>query len=243
MTKSAVSSRGPRHALWTPLPAPRRAGDVLLVRARTTELVPWARTVEAAWLDPAERARRDGFLREQDRDAFLARRCLLRAVLAERLGTGPAAVPLGPAPGAAGRRGRPGVPGLHFSLSSSGGHVLLATGSRELGIDIEAVPDLAGAEQMSRVLHPAERRRLAWTRRGRRPAAVARVWARKESLLKALGTGLSRDPAVDRVGAGRFPRNPLPGWRILDLPLGSGGADARAALTVSEPWTDRRAPG
>ncbi|MFE7632039.1 4'-phosphopantetheinyl transferase family protein [Kocuria sp. NPDC057446] len=243
MTTSPVSSRGPRHALWTPLPAPCRADDVLLVRAYVSELVPWARGVEAAWLDPVERARRDGFLREQDREAFLARRCLLRAVLAERLRTEPAAVPLGPAPGAAGRRGRPGVPGLHFSLSSSGGHVLLATGPRELGIDVEAVPDLAGAEQMSRVLHPAERRRLAWTRRGRRPAAAARVWARKESLLKAMGAGLSRDPAVDRVGAGRSPRNPLPGWRILDLPLGPGGADARAALTVSEPWTDRRARG
>lgn len=225
---------------WAPLPAPRRAGDVTLVRARVPELVPWARTVEASWLDPAERARRDRFLRDEDREAFLARRCLLRAVLAERLGTEPAVVPLGPAPGAAGRNGRPAVPGLHFSLSSSGGHVLLATGPRELGIDVEAVPDLAGAEQMSRILHPAERRRLAWTRRRRRPAAVARVWARKESLLKAMGTGLSRDPSVDRVGAGRSPGHPLPGWRILDLPLGPGGEDARAALTVSEPWTDRR---
>jgi 4'-phosphopantetheinyl transferase len=149
-------------------------------------------------------------------------------------------VPLGPAPGAAGRHGKPGVPGLHFSLSSSGGHVLLATGPRELGIDVERIPDLAGAEQMSSILHPAERRRLAWTRRRRRPAAVARVWARKESLLKAMGAGLSRDPSVDRVGAGRFPGHPLPGWRILDLPLGPDGADARAALTVSEPWTDRR---
>lgn len=230
----------PPDPLWAPVPAPRRAGDVTLVRAHVPDLVPWARTVQASWLDPAERVRRDGFLREEDREAFLARRCLLRAVLAERLGTEPAAVPLGPAPGAAGRRGKPAVPGLHFSLSSSGGHVLLATGPRELGIDVERIPDLAGAEQMSLVLHPAERRRLAWTRRRRRPAAVARVWARKESLLKALGAGLSRDPAVDRVGAGRFPGHPLPGWRILDVPLAPGGEEARAALTVREPWTDRR---
>ena len=217
---------------WEELPAPRRAGDVALVRASVPALVPWARTVAAQWLDPAERARRDGFRRAEDRDAFLARRCLLRAVLAERLGTDPASVPIGPAPGAAGRRGKPAVPGLHFSQSSAGGHVLLATGPRELGIDVEQVPDLAGAELMSRVLHPAERRRLAWTLRRRRPAAVARVWVRKESLLKALGTGLSRDPSLDHVGAGRFPRRPLPGWRVLDLDLGPAGADVRAALTV-----------
>ncbi len=220
---------------WETLEAPRRARDVALVRARLPELVPWARTVQDDWLDPAERARRDGYRRAEDREAFLARRCLLRAVLAERLRTEPAAVPLGPAPGAAGRRGKPAVPGLHFSLSSAGGQVLLATAAREVGLDVERVPDPAGAEQMSRILHPAERRRLAWTLRRRRPAVVARVWARKESLLKALGTGLSRDPSLDRVGTGRFPTRPLPGWRVLDLDLGPDGRDLRAALTVREP--------
>lgn len=219
---------------WQPVAAPRRAGDVRVVRALLPELVPWAHTVSGSWLDPAEQERRDAFRHDADREAFLARRCLLRAVLAERLGTAPADVPLGPAPGAAGRRGKPGVPGLHFSLSSGGGHVLVATGPRELGVDVERVPGPSGAEQMARVLHPAERRRLARTRRRRRPAATARVWARKESLLKALGTGLSRDPSLDRVGAGRFPRRPLPGWRILDLDLGPGGEDVRAALTVRD---------
>lgn len=219
---------------WAQIPVPRRAGDVTVVRAFVPELVPWARTVAPSWLDPAERRRRDGFVHEEDREAFLVRRCLLRAVLAERLETGPAAVPLGPAPGAPGRRGKPGVPGLHFSLSSSGGHVLVATGPRELGVDVERVPDLAGAERMSRALHPAERRRLALTRRRRRPAATARVWARKESLLKALGTGLSRDPSADNVGAGRSPGRPLPGWRILDLDIGPGGEGVRAAITVRE---------
>ena len=240
MTEVPAWSWGPLPPPWTALPAPRRAGGVAVVQAHLPDLVPWARTVEAFWLDPAEQARRDRFLREADRDAFLARRCLLRAVLAERLGIEPAAVPLAPAPGAAGRHGKPAVPGLHFSLSSSGGHILIAIGPRDLGIDVERVPDFVGGEQMSAILHPAERRRLAWTSRRRRPAAVARVWALKESLLKAMGVGLSRDPSVDRVGAGRFPGHPLPGWRILDLPLGSGGEDARAALTVSEPWTDRR---
>ncbi|MFI7483736.1 4'-phosphopantetheinyl transferase family protein [Kocuria sp. M1R5S2] len=220
--------------VWGRPAPPRRAADVQLVHALVPDLVPWARTVADEWLDPDELRRRDGFAREADREAFLARRCLLRAVLSERLGTEPAAVPLGPAPGAAGRRGRPGVPGLHFSLASSGGHVLVATGPRELGIDVEQVPAPEAAARMARVLHPAERRRIAWTRRSRRPAVVARVWARKESLLKAVGTGLSRDPSLDRVGAGRRPAGPLPGWRILDLALGPAGEDVRAALTVRE---------
>ena len=35
---------------WEELPAPRRAGDVALVRASVPELVPWARTVAAPLL-------------------------------------------------------------------------------------------------------------------------------------------------------------------------------------------------
>lgn len=206
-----------------------------LVLASVAELAPWAHAAAPAWLDEAERRRLNGFAHGRDREAFLVRRCLLRAVLAEQLGTDPAAVPLGPLPGPAGRHGKPGVPGVHFSVSFSGAHVLLVTGPRELGVDVEQVPDPAAAERMTRVLHPAERRRLAWTPRRRRPAAAARTWARKESLLKALGTGLARDPALDRVGAGRFPARALPGWRTMDVDLGPAAPGARAALTLRRP--------
>lgn len=220
---------GPR---WAALAPPEEAGEVALVRALVHELAPWARTVAGTWLSAGEKARRDRLVRAVDQEAFTARRCLLRAVLAERLDTDPAAVTITAAPGPAGRHGKPGVPGLHFSLSASGEHVLLATGPRELGVDVEGVPDLATAQRMIGVLHPTEQRELARVRRSRRAAAVTTVWVRKESLLKAIGTGLSRDPSVDDVGAGRRSRQPVPGWRILDLDLGATCEDMRAALTV-----------
>nr|WP_276607400.1 4'-phosphopantetheinyl transferase superfamily protein [Kocuria sediminis] len=114
--------------------------------------------------------------------------------------------------------------------------VLVATAEREVGVDVEHVQDPAAAEQVLSLLHPAEIAALRALPAADRPAAVTTVWARKEALLKALGSGLFRDLSVDDVGAGPVPGRPVADWRILDLALPPGPSpareDVRAALTV-----------
>ena len=59
----------------------------------------------------------------------------------------------------------------------------------------------AQADSLLRVLHAADRARLANEPERRRPRAVTDAWVRLEALLKARGTGLSIDPSTVSVGA------------------------------------------
>lgn len=166
---------------------------------------------ELAWLSAEERERGARFLRAQDRRAFLARRCFLRAVLASYLGCSPEEIAY-----AQGEHGKPRLasPGgeLSFSLSRSGEWILLGLSrGRELGVDVERGDGLADARDLERVaeraLTAAERARLARLPAAERARALLRAWTRKEALLKALGTGLAREP--DTVEVGLEPLGPL----------------------------------
>ena len=219
------------------LPVPGAAADVRVVLARVAALAGWAESVRDC-LDEEERARAAALRHDADRQRFVVAHCVLRHELAARTGAAPEALRLGPPVPARGPRPKPRLEdhALCFSLSHSGDLVLVATAEREVGVDVEHVQDPAGAEQVLPLLHPAEIAALRASPAADRPAAVTTVWARKESLLKALGSGLFRDPSVDEVGAGPSPGRPVAGWRILDLALppgpGPDGEDARAALTV-----------
>ncbi|MGQ1837310.1 4'-phosphopantetheinyl transferase family protein [Kocuria turfanensis] len=219
------------------LPVPGAAADVRVALARVAALAGWAESVRDC-LDEEERARAAAFRHETDRRRFVVAHCVLRHELATRTGAAPGALRLGPPVPARGPRPKPRLEdhGLRFSLSHSGDLVLVATAEREVGVDVEHVQDPVSAEQVLPLLHPAEIAALRALPAADRPAAVTTVWARKESLLKALGSGLFRDPSVDEVGAGPVPRRPVAGWRILDLALPPGPGPvrehARAALTV-----------
>ena len=87
----------------------------------------------------------------------------------------------------------PDAPDIHFSLSHAGIWVMCALGNAPLGCDVERIG--RGSERLAaRFFHPEEQAYLtsfgkdtesAWQR------AFTRIWTRKESLLKATGTGLS----------------------------------------------------
>ncbi len=219
------------------LPVPGAPADVRVVLARVDPLASWAESVRDC-LDDGERARAAAFRYASDRRRFVVAHCVLRHVLASRTGTDPGSLRLGPPVPARGPRSKPRLEdhALCFSLSHSRGLVLVATAEREVGVDVEHVQDPVAAEQVLTMLHPAEIAALRALPAADRPAAVTTVWARKESLLKALGSGLFRDPSVDEVGAGPVPGRPVAGWRILDLDLppvpDPAREDARAALTV-----------
>ncbi|MGE4336562.1 MAG: 4'-phosphopantetheinyl transferase superfamily protein [Pigmentiphaga sp.] len=145
----------------------------------------------AAWLTPQERERIARLRRAADRRRGLVARAALRSLLAHRLGTVPAAVPIAATP--AGKpilAGASGADTLHFSVSHSGGRVAIALGRTPLGVDIEeASTGTAWPDAVSLAtawFEPEEARRVAAD-----PAAFLSIWTAKEAVLKARGRGLA----------------------------------------------------
>jgi 4'-phosphopantetheinyl transferase len=157
---------------------------------------------EIACLSPAELARASRFLRERDRRRFLAARCALRQRLAQHLGlaAGTLRFVLGP-------EGKPALadgPGCHFNLSHSEDLALVAISERcEIGVDIEVLRPVDGAESLARShFTAAEFDAFMALDEAARDEAFLRIWTRKEACLKALGTGLSVAPSSFEAGLG-----------------------------------------
>jgi 4'-phosphopantetheinyl transferase len=158
------------------------------------EAGPERRAALAAHLDAPERARAGGYQRPGDRAAFEIARGRMREILAGYLGCAPRDVPL-----ITGPHGRPvlgaaaGGRGPAFNLSHAGGWAALVTGPHgiALGIDIEPWRHVA-PELADRFFSPAERAELAALPADQWQAGFFNCWVRKEALLKALGSGLTR---------------------------------------------------
>ena len=171
------------------------------------------------WLSEDERRRSERFRRERDAHAFAFRRAFLRATLAGHVGCRPREIGF-----ALGEFGKPALAhpdaDLRFSASSTGAWALVAVAAgRELGADVEALDARLGeAEELSRlarsVLADSEQAELARCAQPARARAFLGAWTRKEALLKALGTGLSREPRTIDVGLA-----PLVAPRVLEPAL------------------------
>ncbi|MET9294669.1 4'-phosphopantetheinyl transferase superfamily protein [Streptomyces sp. NPDC003077] len=192
---------------------------------------------DEALLDERERARAARIAGPGRRREYVVAHTALRLLLGAYLRCPPAAVRLvrHGCPCCGEPHGRPAVPGdpVHFSLSHSAGAALLAFAAAPVGTDLQAVPGLRTADRVADLLTGRERRELTARDPRTRPAAFARVWARKEAYLKGLGTGLGRDPSRDHLGAGRVPVAPA-GWWVRDVRTGSGHAAAVAVRTSSD---------
>lgn len=215
-----------------PLTATGMAGrpGLWLVRAEAFRTVV-ARLAHSV-LDGTETERAAAFREARDRDTYLAGHVGLRLLLGAQLGVPPADVPLErlPCPQCGEPHGRPVVRGdpVHFSLSHSGGLCLLAFAATPVGVDIEAVPGPAVADEVGACLHPRESAELSGLRAVDRPAAFARLWARKEAYLKGLGVGLGRAMSLDYVGTAAGAADTVPGWTIRDVAVVGGYAAAVA---------------
>lgn len=176
----------------------------------------------AVLLGGSERVRRRQILRKADRNRFLAAWVLARLVLGERLGRDPAALSFDRSCAYCGdqKHGKPAVastgPGLDFSLSHTGGLAVVAVSDGVVGVD---VADAAAGEQpLARALTEQERATcLSY-------ADFARLWTRKEAVLKAVGKGLAIHPGRIEVLGSRL--SALPGelgrpedYSLSDLPL------------------------
>ncbi|MFF4898609.1 4'-phosphopantetheinyl transferase family protein [Streptomyces sp. NPDC001068] len=197
--------------------------DVWMVRRAPLETA--AELLDLTELSEAERRRTASFVRPTDGVTYASAHVALRRLLGAYLGTAPQDVPFvrEPCPGCGEPHGRPAVahpdPPLHFSLAHSHGMAVVAVSRAVVGADVERLPRAETAEVCTPALHPGEQAELAaFDEAGQRRAAFGRLWTRKEAYLKALGTGLSRDPGHDYLGADRH-RRPA-GWTLLDLPSG-----------------------
>ncbi|MFY0513801.1 4'-phosphopantetheinyl transferase family protein [Streptomyces anulatus] len=175
-------------------------------------------------LDDRERRRAASFLRPRDAALYVSAHLALRHVLGTRLGvpSGDVRLTRAPCPGCGGPHGRPVVegssPAVRFSLSHSEGMVLVAVAEATVGVDVQRLPGADTVDVCLPSLHPAERAELAREPAGTLCAAFGQLWTRKEAYLKGLGTGLSRSPSLDYLGA-HVPRRP-DGWTVTDLGCG-----------------------
>jgi 4'-phosphopantetheinyl transferase len=163
------------------------------------------RDLDPSWLGADERERCARFRRDGDARAFATRRLFLRSVLAGYLGCAPARLDF-----RSGEHGKPVLAwpevDLAFNLSRSDEWMLLGISwGRAVGVDVERVGGrLSDPDELvrvaERVLTTLEREQLRQLCDAERQPAFFRAWARKEAVLKALGTGLTRDPTTVEVG-------------------------------------------
>ncbi len=147
------------------------------------------------YLSEGELTRADRFRFQEQRDRFVLRRGLLRAVLARYVDTEPAALQfcLGPhgKPELAGTDGR-----VRFNTSSSGDVAAIAvTCEREVGVDLERVRCDPGIEQIIESFFSLCEASHLWPVQGeRRTHEFFQYWTLKEAFLKATGRGLTVPP-------------------------------------------------
>ena len=198
-------------------------------------------TSSMAWLDASEKARWQRFRNARSGREFVLCRAALRDILLARLKCRNRELsfeetendkPL------ARVRGEPAP--VSFNVSHSGPHGLIAiVPEGRVGIDVEdraTHRDIGGIASLT--FTPAEQAELAAADGVRKTEFFYRIWTLKEALIKALGAGLSLNPArfeippAMRSGARRcsfrFPHLPGDRWRLENL----GNADFAAAIAT-----------
>lgn len=190
-------------------------------------------------LSPEELTRAKLYRFRRDARHFIARRCLLRCLLAAYLEISPDGIVF-----QATRQGKPflanpGRDGLTFSISHSSASALFAISrGSEVGVDLEKERDnLDPMELATQFFAPSERLALELLPSQERKAAFFRTWTRKEAWLKAVGCGLSL-PLTDFL-VSIEPEKPVlldcpsqygqpQDWHLIDLPSYPGFAAAVA---------------
>jgi len=173
-----------------------------------------------------------------DRRRFTVAHGALRMLAARELGVAPATLTW-----TTGRYGKPALTrpwsGWHTSLSHSGGLIAVAVSSgRPVGVDVQrVVPGLDVTGMSARFFPPGEAEYVAaGGDAGARADRFARLWVRKEAVVKAAGgrlwpnlrTGVHRRGLVDCTEpAGRY--------RVTDV-AAPGGYRAAVALAGEAPY-------
>lgn len=198
------------HTGFTRLPTQL---DSTIVLADTDAEAEWAR-IDLSSLTKQEM----NYATEFEPDAaatWAAGRVILRHVLGTHLDRDPEDIDI-----RLDSAGKPRVDECEFSVTRARRLVLVAVADDPIGVDLEAVPEHAVAAEAMSLLHPKERSELEQGPQSDLATDFVRVWARKEAFLKALSTGLARDPGMDYIGTGASPSSPHPDIEIFDLESG-----------------------
>lgn len=146
-----------------------------------------ARLTDAALLSPAERARLARLRQPADQRRMITAWTLARTLLGAVLDVPPSAVPVRRHCAECGGtdHGKPLVDGWHFSLSHSGEFVAVAvTQTAPVGVDLEYADRASDLSRLVRTLFAPGEAASA------EPRDLLRTWVRKESVTKAVGTGV-----------------------------------------------------
>ena len=133
--------------------------------------------------------RADRYLRQEDRIRCIAAGALLHLAVQKAVGNADYEIETNPF-------GKPMVKGaadFHFNLSHSGRWVVIAYGSRPVGIDVEKICWDSGKENLARRYFTVDEQDYVF---GRGPQGCAarffEIWTAKEGYLKYIGTGLQK---------------------------------------------------
>lgn len=192
--------------------------------------------------------------RRADPNPFITAHALLRRLVADETGVDPRALEFQKRCATCGtdRHGKPHITGMrdiHVSVSY-GERVAVAavTNLGEVGVDVE---DLASADFdgfNSVTLDPTEAAHLEGLEGDGLLAARARMWARKEAILKATGHGLVVDPSQVVVSSPeaqaalvewKATAHPPGPTQVSDVDLGRDDHRAAVAVLTSRPMSVR----
>lgn len=197
-------------------------------------------------LSPDERKRAEQFHFKHHRTHFIAARGYLRLILGHALNQDPAKLIF-----TYGKHQKPGLLNdpLHFNLAHSGELGALAIAlTHPVGIDLEQLQHEAKLGIAERYFSPQEIRHLQACSGIEQRDAFFNIWARKEAVVKAIGTGLQQSLASFTVPFGEtnatltIDQHP---WCIWPLHLHKDYASALATHPSIEKisfwqWVDNR---
>jgi 4'-phosphopantetheinyl transferase len=168
-----------------------------------------------ARLTPAEQARAHCYARPADRARFVVGRACLRALLAHQLSCSLTAVPLRVS--ALGKPELVAPASVQFNVTHSGAWVAVAIGSQTVGLDVEKIDPVFDYNAVAAYrFGPVQQAELA--RQPNPRAAFYVLWTRHESLVKAMGHGLTDGPMATSAD----------NWTVQNFELDGGYAGAVA---------------
>lgn len=183
-----------------------------------------------SWLNSEEQERWHRFRYDRPRREYVLCRAALRFTLCARLGCDNERLSFGYA-----EHGKPFglVDGenlcVSFNVSHSGKHGLIALASHgRLGVDVEDRTARINIDSIIKtVFTPAEQAEFTSIQESRKRDLFFTFWTLKESLIKALGTGFSLNPARfeipteirrgDKKAVFRFPQHPDDCWNLKNI--------------------------